>query len=340
MNIEDIAKKLVAPGKGILAADESIPTMAKRLALIDTESVAENRYQYHEWIFTTSGINEYLSGVIMFDESMHQFTDDGRSFQQAMEDSDVIPGIKVDLGLEKFKDSEVEKITLGIDTLDARLKEYSKLGAKFTKWRAVFNIGTDLPSDECILENAKLLAKYAQIAQVNNMVPIVEPEVLTTGHHDIDRCYEVTKKVLTIVFEEIANRGVNLNAMLLKPNMVLPGSDFSGNVSSKEIGEKTVSCLKESVPNEVPGIVFLSGGQTEQDACENLNEIVKAGADAPWELSFSYGRALQRSALEVWGGKVEQEMMGQQAFLERAKLVSLARQGKYDASVEHVTRNT
>lgn len=319
MSLSDIAKQLVTPPKGILAADESFPTIEKRFKAINLESSPETRRAYREMLFTTPGIEEYLGGVIQFEETLKD---------KILTNPNIISGIKVDQGTEDFGTNPGDKVTKGIETLDARLKEYSQLGAKFTKWRAVFVIAPEAPSIQCVNENARLLAEFAKISQGNGMVPIVEPEILMEGVHDIEKCYERTRSILKVVFMKLHDAGVDLTGMLLKTNMILPGTESGQKVTSEEIAQKTLEVLRDVVPGEVPGIVFLSGGQTPDEATQNLNEINKQKGDAPWELSFSYGRALQDEALKVWAGKSENVKAAQDKFLERLKSVSLAREGK------------
>lgn len=329
MTMQQIAKQLVAPGKGILAADESTGTIGKRFDKISVANIEDNRRAYREIIFTAPEMEKYISGVIMFDETIHQKTNAGKTFVKVMEEKGVIPGIKVDKGTVAYNNSEAEKITQGLEGLNDRMKEHYQLGAKFAKWRAVYVISDVLPSDDLINENARTLAEYAYICQQNDIVPIVEPEVLMDGSHDIDKCYEVTRVVQLAVFKELKAKGVKLDAMLLKPNMVISGQDAQNQAQANHIAQLTVKCLLETVPKEVPGIVFLSGGQSEQQACETLNEIAKISGNCPWQLSFSYGRALQNSTLKTWAGKPQNFKAAQEAFIKQVKLVSLAREGKY-----------
>lgn len=328
MLLRDTARQLVAHSKGILAADESTPTIGKRFAKINVENTEENRQAYRELLFTTPNMGEYISGVIMYDETFCQHASDGQAFVAILEKQDVLPGIKVDEGTEAMADSPDEVVTKGLEGLPERLPEYVNMGAKFCKWRAVIKIGGGIPTDNCIQVNAERLAKYAKLCQENNLVPIVEPEVLMEGNHTIEKCYEITKKTLTVVFGELKKAGVALDGMILKPNMVLSGTECEKQTDAREVAELTVKCLKETVPAEVPGIAFLSGGQSEEFACETLNGINKLSAGCPWQLSFSYGRALQASALKVWQGKSENVKAGQEAFLRQARLTSLAREGK------------
>lgn len=332
--IGEIAQALVAPGKGILAADESTGTIKKRFDAIGVESTEANRLSYRESLFTSPGIGDYISGVILYDETLRQTAPDGRSIPRILQSQGVIPGIKVDEGIEALAESPEEKVTKGLDGLADRLKEYYSLGARFAKWRAVIKIGENIPTDECIAENAKRLARYAKICQTENFVPIVEPEVLMDGAHSIERCYDVTRKVLVVVFSELQNEGVALSGLLLKPNMVIAASAAPEQVLPGKVAELTLKCFADVVPPAVPGIVFLSGGQSEAEACANLNAMNVAGMTAPWQRSFSYGRALQASALQAWRGKPENIPALQRAFLRRARLTSLACQGQYSEEME------
>lgn len=333
--LQAIALKMVAPSKGILAADESTPTIKKRFDLIGAESTAASRLAFREMLFTTPGIENYISGVILFDETLRQRSKNGLSIPELLNSKGILPGIKVDQGTENFASSETEKFTKGLDGLDERLKEYYNLGARFAKWRAIYSIADNLPSEECLARNAEDLAEYAYICQQNGLVPIVEPEVLMNGAHNIENCYEVTKKVLEIVFEKLVQRQIAMDGMVLKPNMVISGQD-SGVVDNPEtVAEMTVKCLLETVPANVPGIVFLSGGQTEEQACANLNAMNLISHARPWQLSFSYGRALQQSTLKAWSGKTENVEKAKKVFANRAKLVSLARSGKYTSEMEN-----
>ena len=324
--LRDIAKMLVIDGKGILAADESTATTGKRFAGIGVDNTEDNRRAYRELLFTAPEMEKYISGVIMYDETIKQ-VDDDVFLVDLLKSRGVIPGIKVDQGLKDFEGSTVEKITTGLDDLNKRLKEYYSLGARFAKWRAVFSIGDDLPSEKCVKANAEILAKYAKACQDNYIVPIVEPEVLMNGSHTIEQCYDVTVRVLMHVFLELKKENVDLSGMLLKPNMVI-GSLEGPETTSGQIAESTLKCLSSVVPTEVPGIVFLSGGQSEEEACENLNAINQLAKNVPWKLTFSYGRALQNSALQTWAGKKENVVRAQKVFVERAKAASLASQGK------------
>ena len=326
--LNQIAKQMTAPGKGILAADESTPTIGKRLAKISVENTEENRRAYRELLFRVPQIGDYISGVIMYDETIRQRANDGHTFVTVLEKQGVLPGIKVDEGTEPIANLPNEVIVKGASGLSKRLSEYVNMGAKFCKFRSVFTISDNTPSDECIRLNAIEQAKYAKLCQENNLVPIVEPEVLMDGNHTIEKCYEVTKKVLITVFEELKKAGVDLSGMVLKPNMVISALECPIQASAEQVAELTIKCLKETVPAEVGGIAFLSGGQSEERACETLNAINKIAGDCPWQLSFSYGRALQASTLKAWGGKSENVENAQKAFLEQARRVSLARDGK------------
>ena len=334
MSIEDIAKKMVIPGKGILAADESSGTIKKRFDTINVESNEENRRNYRELLFRTKNAMEnYISGVILFDETLRQESKDGTPLVNVISDSGSLPGIKVDAGAKDLALNTNEKITEGLDGLRERLKEYYSIGAKFAKWRAVITIDSSIPSDLCINANAHTLARYAALCQENEIVPIVEPEVLMDGNHTIGKCYDVTKKTLEVVFKELSDHGVNLKGICLKPNMIIDGSLQTEKSSKISIAEKTIECFKDTVPDEVPGIVFLSGGQSEIEATENLDQMNKIGG-FPWNLSFSYGRALQASALKVWSGEKSNEELASNAFEHRARMNSLATLGKWEEELE------
>jgi fructose-bisphosphate aldolase class I len=332
-NLQSIAKRLVAPGKGILAADESLPTIEKRFKSINLPSTEENRRAYREVLFTTKGVGEFISGVILFDETIRQKTKDGRPFVQALEEQGIIPGIKVDKGAKAMANFPGEKITEGLDGLRDRLKEYRGLGARFAKWRAVITIGEGIPTQTCIDANAEALARYAALCQEGELVPIVEPEVLMDGSHTIERHFEVTERTLRSVFRALAEHRVALEGMLLKPNMVLSGKECPQQASVQEVAEATVRCMKRVVPAAVPGLVFLSGGQTDQQATEHLNAMNRL-PDLPWQLSFSYGRALQAPVLKAWQGDAANVAAAQQAFYHRAWCNSQARFGKYTEEME------
>jgi fructose-bisphosphate aldolase class I len=333
-NLETIARKLVAPGKGILAADESSGTIEKRLKSINVPSTEENRRAYREILFTTKGAGEFISGVILFDETIRQKTRDGRMFVQALDEQGIIPGIKVDKGTKSMANFPGEKITEGLDGLRDRLAEYrQQLGARFAKWRAVITIGEEIPTAACIDTNAELLARYAALTQEQDLVPIVEPEVLMDGGHTIERHFEVTEQTLRSVFAALAEHRVWLEGMLLKPNMVLSGKDCPQQASVQEVAEATVRCMKRVVPAAVPGLVFLSGGQSDLEATEHLNAMNRM-EDLPWQLSFSFGRALQAPVLKAWKGDAANVAGAQRAFHHRARCNSKARFGDYTGEME------
>ncbi len=332
-NLESVARKLVAAGRGILAADESSPTIEKRLKSIGVASTEENRRAYRDVLFTTAGAGEFISGVILFDETIRQKTRDGRTFVEALEQQGIIPGIKVDKGAKPMANFPGEKVTEGLDGLRERLAEYRKLGARFAKWRAVIAIGDQIPTRKCIATNAELLARYAALCQEADLVPIVEPEVLMDGAHAIERHFEVTEQTLQSVFHSLAEHRVVLEAMLLKPNMVLSGKDCPNQASVQEVAEATLRCMKRVVPAAVPGLVFLSGGQTDFQATEHLNAMNRLD-HVPWELSFSFGRALQAPVLKAWKGEAANVADAQRAFHHRAFCNSKARFGKYTEDME------
>ena len=327
---------MVLPGKGILAADESTGTISSRLSQINTESSFETRNAYRDLLFSAEGIEEYISGVIMYDETFRQSSiADGKPYPEYLMDKGIIPGIKVDTGAHDLSGSEGEKITQGLDGLDDRLKEYRKMGARFAKWRAVINITEDNPSGYCISTNAHALARYAGLCQANDIVPIVEPEILMDGDHDIDDSFVVTEEVLHTVFFELYSQGVQYEQMILKPNMVLSGYDANDRAGIDEVADATLQCFLRTVPAAVPGIAFLSGGQSDEDATAHLNRMNQIlGENKPWNLSFSYGRALQQPALKAWLGKSENVTAAQDALINRAKLNSLATVGKYSTDME------
>lgn len=333
MDMEDIAKALVAPSKGILAADESTGTIKKRLDSINTASTEDSRRDYRELLFTADGVGDYISGVILYDETLRQKASDGRPFTEVLNDRGIIPGIKVDMGAKPLAFSEGELVTEGLDGLRERLAEYYTLGARFAKWRAVISISDGAPSQYCIDTNAHALARYAALCQEANIVPIVEPEVLMDGNHNIDECYAVTETTLKTVFDELYKQRVVLEQMLLKPNMVVSGATCPIQAEVEEVAVKTLYCFGQTVPAAVPGIVFLSGGQSEQQATIHLNAMNMMDK-FPWEISYSFGRALQASALSVWQGKPENVADAQKAFLHRAKLTSAARDGEYNSDME------
>ncbi|MFB6181383.1 MAG: class I fructose-bisphosphate aldolase [Candidatus Magasanikbacteria bacterium] len=325
-----IAEKLVAKDKGILASDESTSTATDRLNSIGVESTKEMRRQWRQFLYATDGIEKYISGVIMFDETIRQDSDSGDPLPEVLSKKGIIPGIKVDKGKIPIPFSEEEKVTEGLDGLRGRLEEYKEMGAKFAKWRGALYINEQkhLPSDYSIHLNAHALARYAALCQDSQVMPIVEPEVVMEGNHSIERCYEATKKTLQAVFKELEQQKVDFSEILLKPNMVISGSEADDQSEPSEVAEYTIKCLEETVPEEVPGIVFLSGGQTPERATKNLNEINKKKPNPDWELSFSYGRALQREALEAWKGKTNNVEEAQKTFLNRAQKISQARRGQ------------
>ena len=331
--IEKIAKQMLAKGKGILAADESTGTMTKRLASVKVESTSKNRLRFRETLFSAEGIKNYIGGVILYDETIKQKSSDGKTIPELIKSFGSIPGIKVDTGAKKLAGSPEEKITEGLDGLRERLTEYFKLGARFTKWRAVYNISEKYPSELAIKSNAHALARYAALVQEAEMVPIVEPEVLMDGEHSINKCYEVTSKVLKECYKQLSLHNVNLKGTILKPNMVLPGNRSKDKSNSVEIAKITLKCLKENVPREVPGIAFLSGGQTEIEATQNLNEINKIN-DTSFTMSFSYGRALQQSALNNWSKNIKDTTNTQKIFNHRSKMNGLSTSAKWTMDLE------
>jgi len=331
--LENIAKKMVAKGKGILAADESTGTMTKRLSSVNVESTSENRLKFRETLFSAESMKENIGGVILYDETIKQKTSSGKSIPELIKSFGSIPGIKVDTGAKKLAGSPEEKITEGLDGLRERLEEYYKLGARFTKWRAVYNISQKYPSELAIKSNAHALARYAALVQEVKMVPIVEPEVLMDGNHDITKCYEATSKVLKECYKELKLHNVNLKGTILKPNMILPGNKSKNKSNTSEIAKMTIKCLKENVPDEVPGIAFLSGGQTEIEATQNLNEINKIN-DTNFLMSFSYGRALQQSALKNWGKNIMDIKNTQKIFNHRSKMNGLSTSAKWSMDLE------
>jgi fructose-bisphosphate aldolase, class I len=331
--LETIARALVAPGKGILAADESDGTIKKRFDSIDVESTEESRRAYRDLLFTTAGAEEHISGVILFDETIRQSSVDGTPFPELLESKGVIPGIKVDKGAKPLALAEGETITEGLDGLRERLNEYRELGAKFAKWRATYSISESLPSEYCVWTNAHALARYAALCQEAGLVPIVEPEVLQDGTHTIEQSAKATGRVLQAVYTELHDQRVEFRGTLLKPNMVLSGYSASSRAGIDEVADATLDVLSKHVPAAVPGIVFLSGGQTDEDATAHLNAM-NAGGPHPWELSFSYGRALQAPALKAWRGDEANVQAAQEAYGHRAKMNGLARSGEYSAEKE------
>jgi len=335
-SLPEIANAMVEKGRGILAADESTPTCTKRFDSIGVDSTEANRNAYRDMLFTTPGMEEFISGVILFDETLRQSTlKDGTPFPEYLTNLNVIPGIKVDKGAHNLPGTEGEKVTEGLDGLDARLKEYYELGARFAKWRAVITINESEPSSSCVAANAHALARYAALCQENGILPIVEPEILMDGSHTIEDSFIVTEEVLHSVFYELYGQNVLLEGMILKPNMVLSGYKCSEQASIDEVAEMTVTVLKRCVPSAVPGIAFLSGGQSNEDATAHLNSMNKIlDNNSPWNLTYSYGRALQAPALDAWRGKEENVPAAQDAFYKRAKLNSLATKGDYSADME------
>ncbi len=330
--LNTIARAIVADNKGVLAADESTGTIKKRFDSIGVESTEETRRAYRNLLFTTPGFEEYVGGVILYDETIRQTSDDGTPFAQLLESKGVVPGIKVDTGAQDLAGHPGEKVTEGLDGLRGRFAEYHQLGARFSKWRAVITIGEGIPTDACLHVNAHALARYAALSQEAGIVPIVEPEVLMDADNTIERCHEVTSRTLDLVFAELDRQGVALEGMLLKPNMVISGKQCPTQATSEQVAAQTIDCFLRYVPAIVPGIVFLSGGQSEVEATENLNAINRLGG--PWPLSFSYGRALQASALAAWGGEAANVDAGQAAFLHRARMNALAAAGDWNADLE------
>ena len=332
--IEEIAEFIVSDGKGILAADESNPTCGKRFDSIGVDSTEANRRDYREMLFRSRGIKDNIGGVILFDETLRQKAQDGTPLVELIKNQEALPGIKVDKGLASFpNESSEESITQGLDGLDKRCKEYFSLGAKFTKWRAVIKISNNIPTDECIHANMKALARYAKIVQSNNMVPMVEPEVLMDGDHSIEKCYEVTSKSLKELFNCLQDEDVNIKGTILKPNMVTSGSIAAHKAPIEQVAEMTVKCLKENVPSELPGITFLSGGQSDLTATAHLDAMNKISS-FPWKLSFSFGRALQQPSLKAWQGKKDNVSQAQEALSHRALMNKLAANGEWNKGLE------
>ena len=331
--LEQVAEAIVADGKGILAADESTGTIKKRFDSIGVESTEETRRAYRDLLFTTEGAEEFIGGVILYDETIRQQASDGTPFPKLLESKGIVPGIKVDSGAKPLALAEGETVTEGLDGLRGRLDEYRELGAGFAKWRAVISIGQGIPSEYCLWTNAHALARYAALSQEAGLVPIVEPEVLMDGDHTIERSFEVTSRTLHAVFTELRDQRVHPEGILLKPNMVLSGYESSEQASHEQVAAETIRCFKRHVPAAVPGIVFLSGGQSDEDATANLNAMNAMGPH-PWQLSFSYGRALQAPALKAWRGKKENVEAAQRAYYHRAKMNSAARTGMYAPEME------
>jgi fructose-bisphosphate aldolase class I len=335
-DLEATARALVPPGKGILAADESHPSLEKRFQALGIENTEDSRRRYRQMLFTTAGIEEAISGVILFDETLRQRADDGTPLGELLARRGILPGIKVDRGTKTLPGAPGELCTEGLDGLRERLAEYARMGTRFAKWRAVLSIGEAQPSRQAIGVNAHALARYAALVQEAGLVPIVEPEVLMDGAHTIERCEEVTEAVLHAVFAALVEQRVHLEGMLLKPNMVLSGKACPRQAGPEEVARATVRCFRRAVPAAVPGVVFLSGGQGDEQATANLNAMNALGVHHPWELSFSYGRALQAPAMRAWGGRPEQVPAGQRAFGHRARMNGAARAGRYRPELERV----
>ncbi len=333
--LKQTIKDMVVVGKGILAADESVKTATKRLAGINVESTEETRRQYRNLILNAPGMEKYICGVILFEETLHQKSDDGILFPELLAKKGIVPGIKVDDGLADLEGHPGEQYTKGIDSLGERLEEYKKSKPRFAKWRAVYSISQNTPSDLIIKKNAEGLARYAKICQEHSIVPIVEPEVLIDGTHSIDACYKATDKVQKAVFDALKREGVVLECTILKPSMIISGKQAETRANVDEVARQTIKCLKANVPNELPSINFLSGGQTPQEATAHLNKMNQLDKKLPWYVSFSYARALQGPALQAWNGKPENVELGQKAFLKRARLNSLATQGLYSEEMEN-----
>ena len=333
-DLNKIAAYIVSDGKGILAADESTGTIKKRFDSINTESTEKIRRDYREMLFQADGMKNNIGGVILFEETLKQNAADGTSLVNVISNQGALPGIKVDKGLTLMNEDSEETVTNGLDDLNQRCQEFYEIGAKFTKWRAVITIGDNIPTDACINENMLRLADYAKIVQSNNMVPIVEPEVLMDGSHSIDDCYNVTSRVLKSLFQHLKDKNVDIKGTILKPNMVISGTNCKEQAGVQEVAEKTVKCLLENVPEDLPGIAFLSGGQSDIDATAHLDAMNKIGG-FPWKLSFSYGRALQQAALKAWMGKEENMNNAQAAFSHRALMNKNAALGKLNKDLEN-----
>ena len=331
--LNNIALKIIGNGKGVLAADESTGTMTKRLNSVKVESNSQNRLLFRETLFSSDSMKDCIGGVILYDETIKQSSSSGKKIPKLIIDSDTVPGIKVDTGAKTLTNSPEEKITEGLDGLRERLKEYYKLGARFTKWRAVYVISKIYPSKLSINSNAHALARYAALAQESGMVPIVEPEVLMDGNHSAEVCLEKTTEVIKKCFDELIKNKIDLSGTILKPNMILPGSNSDQKISSKDIAELTLKCLVDSVPKEIPGIAFLSGGQSDIEATKNLDEINKKN-NTRFIMSFSYGRALQQSSLKYWSKNIKDISGTQKVFNHRAKMCSLAATGKWSEQIE------
>ena len=332
--LNKIALKIISNGKGILAADESNGTMTKRLEAVNVKSTPENRLSFREILFSSHGMKDYIGGVILYDETINQISSTGKSIPNLISSSGAVPGIKVDTGAKDLANSPKEKVTEGLDGLRDRLKIYYDLGARFTKWRGVYSIGENYPSKLAISSNAHALARYSALVQENGMVPIVEPEVLMDGNHSAEVCFNKTSEVIKKCFEELILHKVDLSGIILKPNMILSGNLSENKISSEEVSIKTLECLKNCVPNEVPGIAFLSGGQSEIEATENLN-LINKNNNTNFIMTYSYGRALQQSALKVWSNDIKNVEATQNTFNHRAKMCTLAAQGKWSSELEN-----
>ena len=334
MQLEDTTRALAAPGKGILAADEALNTIGSRFKAVGIESTEETRRNYRQMLFTTEGIGEFLSGVILYDETLRQESSGGTPLTKILENQGIIPGIKVDESTVAMPLSPNEKYTQGLDGLRERVEEYVRMGARFAKWRSVITIGDGIPTRRCIDANADALALYAAFCQEAGLVPIVEPEVLIDGDHSIEQCFEATERTLRSTFGALYEQGVELTGTLLKPNMVISGKGAERQAGVEEVARMTVECLKRSVPAALPGIVFLSGGQSQLQATQHLNAMNRMHEDLPWELGFSYARALQEQPMEIWGGDDSNVEEAQKAFYHRAKMNSAARSGSYSEDME------
>ncbi len=332
--LNKIAFKIISNGKGILAADESIGTMTKRLEAVGVTSTPENRLLFRETLFSSESMKECIGGVILYDETINQMSSLGKSIPDLISSSGAVVGIKVDTGAKDLANSSEEKITEGLDGLRERLQKYYELGARFTKWRGVFTISDKFPSNLSIHSNAHALARYSALVQENGMVPIVEPEVLMDGNHDAELCLKKTSEVIKKCFEELVLHNIDLTGIILKPNMILAGNQSNNKISNEEVSQKTIECLKKSVPSEVPGIAFLSGGQSEIEATENLN-LINKNNDTKFIMTYSYGRALQQSALRIWSKNIEDIEATQNTFNHRAKMCSLAAKGKWSKEIEN-----
>ncbi len=332
--LNKIALKIISNGKGILAADESNGTMTKRLEAVNVKSTPESRLSFREILFSSDGMKDYIGGVILYDETINQISSTGKSIPNLISSSGAVPGIKVDTGAKDLANSSKEKVTEGLDGLRDRLKIYYDLGARFTKWRGVYSIGEKYPSKLAISSNAHALARYSALVQENGMVPIVEPEVLMDGNHSAEVCFNKTSEVIKKCFEELILHKVDLSGIILKPNMILSGNLVENKISSEEVSIKTLECLKNCVPNEVPGIAFLSGGQSEIEATENLN-LINKNNNTNFIMTYSYGRALQQSALKVWSNDIKNVEAAQTTFNHRAKMCTLAAQGKWSSELEN-----